>query len=140
MKNQEQTNSFLTRRRVNLDIGFADDYNTGGAAGFLLHPKIQNEIERILLEGGPGQGKSTIAQYICQVHRARLLNRTYDLKLLPENLKKSPIRIPFKIDLRHIAAWVEKTNPYKGRVNEHKRYRENVGKREQTSTTISNGS
>ena len=105
-------------RLVNLDIGFADDYNTGGAAGFLLHPKIQNEIERILLEGGPGQGKSTIAQYICQVHRARLLNRTYDLKLLPENLKKSPIRIPFKIDLRHIAAWVEKTNPYKGRVNE----------------------
>jgi hypothetical protein len=106
-------------RLVNFDIVISDEdeYNTG-AAGFLLHPKIQNEIERILLEGGPGQGKSTIAQYICQVHRARLLNRSYDLKLLPDDLKNTPIRIPFKVDLRHIAAWVEKTNPYKGRVNE----------------------
>jgi len=110
---------FRSRRIINYDIEFVnEDVYSPGAAGFLLHPKIQNEIERILLEGGPGQGKSTIAQYICQVHRARLLNKIYDLNLLPYNLKKSPIRLPFKIDLRHIAAWVEKTNPYKGRLNE----------------------
>lgn len=89
-----------------------------GAASFLLHPKIQNEVERILLEGGPGQGKSTISQYICQVHRARLLNKTSDLLLLPEHTKNTPIRLPFKIDLRHIASWVENKNPYQGRLNE----------------------
>ncbi|WP_041758250.1 hypothetical protein [Psychroflexus torquis] len=89
-----------------------------GAASFLLHPKIQNEIERILLEGGPGQGKSTISQYICQVHRARLLNKTSDLVLLPDHAKNTPIRLPFKIDLRHIASWVENKNPYQGRLNE----------------------
>jgi archaellum biogenesis ATPase FlaH len=83
-----------------------------GAANFLLNPLIQNGIERILLEGGPGQGKSTMSQYICQVHRARLLNKTDDLNLLPENIYKCPMRIPFKIDLRHIASWVEKKNPY----------------------------
>jgi hypothetical protein len=89
-----------------------------GAASFFLHPKIQNEIERILLEGGPGQGKSTISQYICQVHRARLLNKTSDLVLLPDHAKNTPIRLPFKIDLRHIASWVENKNPYQGRLNE----------------------
>ncbi len=89
-----------------------------GAASFLLHPKIQNEVERILLEGGPGQGKSTISQYICQVHRARLLNKTGDLELLPDHAKNTPIRLPFKIDLRHIASWVENKNPYQGTLNE----------------------
>jgi hypothetical protein len=83
-----------------------------GAANFLLNPIIQNGVERILLEGGPGQGKSTISQYICQVHRARLLNKKDDLKLFSANFRACPLRIPFKIDLRHIALWVEKKNPY----------------------------
>ncbi|OQP47959.1 NACHT domain-containing protein, partial [Niastella populi] len=85
-----------------------------GAAEFILHPSVQTEIKRILLEGGPGQGKSTISQYVCQVHRVRLLNIQSDTDLLPEHIKQSPIRLPFKLDLRHIAAWVEKKNPYKG--------------------------
>ena len=88
------------------------------AACFLLDPKIQNGIERILLEGGPGQGKSTISQYICQVHRARLLNKTDDIKLFPANFYGCPIRIPFKMDLRHIALWVEKKNPYAGSLSD----------------------
>jgi hypothetical protein len=109
----------LNHRIINPDLEYLDgeEYSIG-AASFLLHPKIQNEIERILLEGGPGQGKSTISQFICQVHRARLLNKLCDLSLLPDYLMKSPIRIPFKIDLRHIASWVEKVNPYKGRLND----------------------
>ena len=65
-----------------------DERNNMGAAEFLLHPNVQREIERILLEGGPGQGKSTIAQYICQVHRARLLNKSSDIILLPPPNKK----------------------------------------------------
>jgi hypothetical protein len=88
------------------------------AAEFLLHSKIQNGIERILLEGGPGQGKSTVSQYICQVHRAKLLNKTNDLYLLPDNIRRYSVRIPFKIDLRHIASWVEKKNPYISRLDD----------------------
>ncbi len=107
------------RRIMNNEDNFLiEERENIGAASFLLHPKIQNEVERILLEGGPGQGKSTIVQYICQVHRARLLNKISDLQLLPEHVKKTPIRLPFKIDLRHIAAWVENKNPYQGRLNE----------------------
>jgi hypothetical protein len=107
------------RKIVNIDDNFVlEERENIGAASFLLHPKIQNDVERILLEGGPGQGKSTISQYICQVHRARLLNKILDLQLLPDNVKKTPIRLPFKIDLRHIAAWVENKNPYQGSLNE----------------------
>ena len=89
-----------------------DERENIGAAELLLNPIVQNKIDRILLEGGPGQGKSTISQFICQVHRVRLLNKDRDLQQIPENLKNTPIRIPFKIDLRHIASWVEKKNPY----------------------------
>jgi len=81
---------------------------TVGAAAFLL----KNKIEKALLEGGPGQGKSTISQYICQVHRVRLLNKVSDLNLLQENTKNVPVRLPFKIDMRHVASWVEQKNPY----------------------------
>lgn len=97
---------------------FLDPQEDYGAASFLLHPKIQLEVERLLIEGGPGQGKSTIVQYICQVHRARLLNKLDDIKKLPDEIKNSPVRFPIKIDLRHVAAWVEKKNPYQGRFNE----------------------
>lgn len=107
------------KKIINLDDHFLiEERENVGAASFLLHPKIQNEVERILLEGGPGQGKSTISQYICQVHRARLLNKISDLTLLPDHAKNTPIRLPFKIDLRHIASWVENKNPYQGRLNE----------------------
>ncbi len=88
------------------------------AAAFLLHSKTQSGIQRILLEGGPGQGKSTIAQYVCQVHRARLLDKSADMSAMIDEVKTTPIRLPIKIDLRHIAAWVENKNPYQGVLND----------------------
>lgn len=100
------------------EFGYIEDHNNLGAAQFLLHPKVQKEIERVILEGGPGQGKSTISQYVCQTHRVRLLNKSSDIDLLPDSIKNSPIRLPFKIDLRDIAAWVERKNPYEGTVND----------------------
>ena len=105
-------------RREMLDGMINEEREGIGAAKFLLHPNIQNGIERILLEGGPGQGKSTVSQYICQVHRAKLLNNTDDLKLLPNNIRNYPVKIPFKIDLRHIASWVERKNPYNSRLSD----------------------
>ncbi len=102
----------LSSMPLNEEDYFLDDDSDLGAAEFLLHPKIQKNIERILLEGGPGQGKSTIAQYVCQVHRVRLLNKSSDIELLPANIKNTPIRLPIKIDLRDISNWVKNKNPY----------------------------
>jgi hypothetical protein len=103
-----------------------EEKNIMGAAEFLLHSKVQNEIERILLEGGPGQGKSTISQYVCQVHRVKLLNKGVDIEQLPPNIRNASIRLPFKMDLRDIAAWVEKKNPYQESIT--KEYFDNIWK------------
>ncbi len=81
-----------------------------GAASMLLHPITQEYISHVVLEGAPGQGKSTIAQYICQVHRMRILGMNLDT--VPRQHRPLSLRIPFKIDLRHLATWLSKQNPF----------------------------
>jgi len=83
-----------------------------GAASFLLNPLLQEHLPTIVLEGAPGQGKSTIAQYICQVHRMRLLNEVSDLEAIPESHKSTPLRIPIKVDLRDLATWLSRKDPF----------------------------
>jgi hypothetical protein len=76
-------------------------------------------FSRFVLLGGPGSGKSTIGQFMCQIHRAALLART-DEDLLEYKVVKavntirsrceqepfswpaSP-RYPFRVDLNHFA-------------------------------------
>jgi hypothetical protein len=88
------------------------EYPIVGAASALLHRSLQSEIPSIVLEGAPGQGKSTIVQYVCQVHRMRLLNKVDDLAAVPAHQKSAPIRIPFKVDLRDLATWIARKNPF----------------------------
>jgi len=96
-----------------------------GSATLLLHPLIQKETPWIVLEGAPGQGKSTITQYLCQVHRMRLLGSEEVKKHLPEAYKESEglgvipkhhlnsqVCVPFRIDLRDLASWLSGRNPF----------------------------
>ncbi len=83
-----------------------------GAATMLLYPLVQDFIPQIVLEGAPGQGKSTIAQFICQVHRMYILGEKSDLAAIPKLLKPTSIRIPFKVDLRDLATWLNKQDPF----------------------------
>jgi hypothetical protein len=74
-----------------------------GAAQALLHPDWNDSS---VIVGGPGQGKTTLLQFVCQFHRARLLGyETYS----PVAAGLSPIsdvkRIPLRIDLTAYAAW-----------------------------------
>jgi hypothetical protein len=64
-----------------------------------------------VLEGAPGQGKSTITQYICQVNRLKLLSHQ-DIAKLPDKHRDAPLRIPFRIDLRDFASWLSGKNPF----------------------------
>lgn len=99
---------------------FNESENTSHmAAAFLLGNQIDKIAHRIVLEGGPGQGKSTISQYVCQINRVRLLNNI-DIKYVPEAIKSTSIKLPFKIDLRDFEAWITKKNPYTAIVNENK--------------------
>lgn len=83
-----------------------------GAADLLLHPLAGELAPRVVLEGAPGQGKSTLAQYLCQVHRMRLLRRSVDLGAVPAGHQRCTARLPFKIDLRDFAAFLRGHDPF----------------------------
>jgi hypothetical protein len=93
-----------------LDVG-RDTNNQVGAAEFLLHPVTQNKLNQIVLEGAPGQGKSTITQYVCQIHRTKILNST-NATNIPEKFHSVPVRLPIRVDLRDYADWISKKNPF----------------------------
>lgn len=78
-----------------------------GAAEMILSELAQKHMKRVLLQGGPGQGKSTLAQYVCQIHRAHFIEEEAFLTLVPERLRRNPFRLPFKIDLRDLAVYLE---------------------------------
>lgn len=78
-----------------------------GAAQALLHPEW---VGHALLVAGPGQGKSTLLQYLCQFHRGRRLERsgyTGDAQGLRPVTEIS--RVAVRIDLRDYAAWAAPT-------------------------------
>ncbi|MFB8033249.1 NACHT domain-containing protein [Streptomyces sp. NPDC056004] len=74
--------------------------------------EITANHERIVLEGAPGQGKSTVAQYVSQVHRARLLGLEEELEKFQSAHIASAIRLPFHVDLRDLSSWLRKENPF----------------------------
>ncbi len=82
-----------------------------GAASLLLDGDFQRIEPLVILEGAPGQGKSTIVQYICQVHRMRVLARQGRSTVDPTHLAAS-LRLPFKVELRDFATWLAGGNPF----------------------------
>ena len=82
-----------------------------GAASLLLDADFQQAEPLVILEGAPGQGKSTIAQYICQIHRMRILNLPQKSALDDVHVNSS-LRLPFKLELRDFATWLSGGNPF----------------------------
>lgn len=73
-----------------------------------------------LIKGGPGQGKSTVGQYLCQIHRAALILENDSLKATTsiqasakavraaaqdKNFWPQSPRIPIQIELKEFAHW-----------------------------------
>jgi hypothetical protein len=86
------------------------------AFGVLLDDDTQTSIRKLILEGGPGQGKSTLAQMAVQIYRQQLLGRG-DIALENRWLPPMKIRLPFRVELRRLAEWLS-SNP-KGSVEEY---------------------
>ncbi|RUV33556.1 hypothetical protein, partial [Mesorhizobium sp. M7A.F.Ca.MR.148.00.0.0] len=82
------------------------------AAEFLLNQNGKGSLQRIVLEGAPGQGKSTITQYMCQVMRMHLLGRADEVNQLQKQYQEAMVRIPFRVDLRDLAKWVSGIDPF----------------------------
>lgn len=72
----------------------------------------QSQLRHVVLEGAPGQGKSTIVQYVCQIHRHHLLNEALDDQRIPEAHRINPVRIPFKVDCRDLDVWLRCDQPF----------------------------
>ena len=105
-----------SRGESTLDSYYLRDETWLGAASLLLDSDFQQAEPLVILEGAPGQGKSTIAQYICQVHRMRILDRQQGSGVDSAHLYSS-LRLPFKLELRDFATWLSGGNPF-GTVND----------------------
>ena len=92
------------------ELEMPSDFVVAGATQALLHP---DWVGNAVLVGGPGQGKSTVLQYVCQFHRARRLGEdAYTAGDLDLVRAATPARFPVRVDLRKYAQWAE-ANPSK---------------------------
>ncbi|MFF6824257.1 NACHT domain-containing protein [Streptomyces longwoodensis] len=83
-----------------------------GAAELLLHGGAFTEMKKVVLEGAPGQGKSTLTQFVGQVHRALILSRTEEIAKLPASYSVVDVKLPFRIELRRLATWLQGRSPW----------------------------
>ena len=109
-------NRYLEELNEDVEFETEEDHlsaHKGLAAGFLLHMPFGKGVSRLVLEGAPGQGKSTVTQFLCQVNRLKILqlSRT-ELDSVASVHKTAPTRAPFRIDLRDYAEWVAGRHPY----------------------------
>lgn len=85
-----------------------------GAAAALFDPALGAEFPLMVLQGAPGQGKSTLAQYVAQVQRVRLLNLAEQAAGLPVSHLAAPVTLPIKMDLRDVGVWMSGCDPWDG--------------------------
>lgn len=74
------------------------------ALGLLINDELA--IRKILLEGGPGQGKSTITQMAAQIYREKMLGYSDCSSRDTIWTHISKLRFPFRIELRRFAEWL----------------------------------
>ncbi|MER7179502.1 hypothetical protein ABT404_08455 [Streptomyces hyaluromycini] len=90
-------------------LQLGQDYHVlAGAAQYLLHARRPFTLVR----GAPGQGKSTLSQYVCQRHRAMYLNEADDSSAAPAHEPLDVPRFPLRVDLRDYAAWLAGQDPF----------------------------
>ena len=74
------------------------------ALEFLIDDDLS--MSRILLEGGPGQGKSTITQMAAEIYREKVIGRGGGTSRNETWSKSCNLRFPFRIELRPFSVWL----------------------------------
>jgi hypothetical protein len=73
---------------------------------------LRSTMPLTLVRGEPGQGKSTLGQYLCQVHRAAILPAEEVINgKRPEHTTDEP-KLVFRTDLRDFATWLGGRDPF----------------------------
>ena len=103
---QSETHSGRKSRSGEADdraIGRSTNASQAGAAQVLLHPKWAGSA---VIVGGPGQGKTTLLQFLCQFHRARMLGNN-EYSPIAAGLKpvSDALRTPIRLELSEYAEW-----------------------------------
>lgn len=73
----------------------------------LLLNETSSTTRKIILEGGPGQGKSTVTQVLTQIYRQQLLGKN-DMDPEGRWIPPQKSRHPLRIELRKFAEWLSK--------------------------------
>ncbi|MCR6644488.1 MAG: hypothetical protein NVV62_08195 [Terricaulis sp.] len=105
----------IGNHRTIFDIEETDEASLSSAPGacFLVTtPRFVAKFPQIVMEGAPGQGKSTVTQLLCQLHRYKFMRREDELATIPRELVPEESRVPFRIDLRDYASWVAGRDPF----------------------------
>lgn len=89
-----------------------DDGSETLAANWLLAVAPEKGLQRIVLEGTPGQGKSTVTQYIAQLQRMRSLRKGADTAKVPQRHLATTVRLPLRVDLRDYSMWLIGNDPF----------------------------
>ncbi|MEU7589870.1 hypothetical protein AB0A95_26660 [Micromonospora sp. NPDC049230] len=71
----------------------------------VVHFMLSEDCGRMVLVGGPGEGKSTLGQYLAQLHRATLLRSVSEIALNEGYIPALP-RIPFRVILKDYGQWI----------------------------------
>ncbi|MDQ0121044.1 hypothetical protein J2T22_004257 [Pseudarthrobacter defluvii] len=84
----------------------------GTGVGLLTAPNRHNAT---VVLGAPGQGKSTLVQFVCQIHRSIFLSSGDDpLEAIGQQPLRDMPRIPYRLDLRIYGRWVAGYDPFSG--------------------------
>ena len=99
---------FITRSKRDLILSDDDSFLAHSVHDSVLHLLLDDTraIPRILLEGGPGQGKSTITQMAAQVYREKFLDTRESESREPIWHRICQLRIPIRVELRDFANWL----------------------------------
>lgn len=80
----------------------------GGGARFVM----SDAVRLLAIFGGPGQGKSTLLQFACQIHRAKILDIPEFLQDVDQALLPKVAIAPIRIELRDLDAWLRGKDPF----------------------------
>ncbi len=75
----------------------------------LIDESRDTSLRKLILEGGPGQGKSTLTQMAVQIYRQQILSKN-DIDPEGRWIPPQKLRLPFRIELRKLAEWLNKNN------------------------------
>lgn len=84
------------------------DKGAEGAVKYLL----RTAMPLTLVHGEPGQGKSTMGQYLCQVHRAAILPHDVVTMGKSPSEKVDEPKLAIRSDLKDYAAWLQGNDPW----------------------------